>query len=127
MRISDWSSDVCSSDLAATVTHPGLPALRTRVIGRTETIALLAGHFDTHSFLTIVGPGGIGKPTVAAAALAAEEHREDGDDDRLWWPPARQRIRAGGGNADERGDRAHQRADGRTVLPTHETHPSYGA
>src|SRR3546814_11794565 len=67
MRISDWSSDVCSSDLAATVTHPGLPALRTRVIGRTETIALLAGHFDTHSFLTIVGPGGIGKTTLALA------------------------------------------------------------
>src|SRR3546814_5008255 len=33
MRISDWSSDVCSSDLLATLTEPGPFFARTHVLG----------------------------------------------------------------------------------------------
>ena len=48
-----------------------LPALLTRVIGRDDVIAALAGQLDRRRFLTIVGPGGIGKTTVAVAIADA--------------------------------------------------------
>src|SRR5215469_1078944 len=48
-----------------------LPALLTRVIGRDEVIATVVSRCSQHRLLTIVGPGGIGKTTVAIAA--AEE------------------------------------------------------
>src|SRR5262249_45653242 len=38
-----------------------LPALLTRLVGRTETVAALAAQVRERRFLTIVGPGGIGK------------------------------------------------------------------
>jgi len=44
-----------------------LPALLTRVVGRDDIIAALAARLAQHRFLTIVGPGGIGKTTVAIA------------------------------------------------------------
>src|SRR3546814_523236 len=37
MRISDWSSDVCSSDLHACAAHPGLPVLAMTPRGRPVT------------------------------------------------------------------------------------------
>jgi hypothetical protein len=48
-----------------------LPALLTRVVGRDEVIAMIVSRCSRHRLLTIVGPGGIGKTTVAIAA--AEE------------------------------------------------------
>jgi predicted ATPase/DNA-binding winged helix-turn-helix (wHTH) protein len=44
-----------------------LPALLTRIIGRDEIIAALSKRLARRRFLTIVGPGGIGKTTVALA------------------------------------------------------------
>lgn len=44
-----------------------LPAPITRIVGRDDTIAGLAMQLGRRRFLTIVGPGGIGKTTVALA------------------------------------------------------------
>ena len=38
-----------------------------RVVGREETVAMLAEQLPKHRFITIVGPGGIGKTTVGLA------------------------------------------------------------
>jgi DNA-binding winged helix-turn-helix (wHTH) protein len=48
-----------------------LPASLTRVIGRAEIVATAASRVSQRRFLTIVGPGGIGKTTVAVAAAEA--------------------------------------------------------
>jgi predicted ATPase/DNA-binding winged helix-turn-helix (wHTH) protein len=48
-----------------------LPALLTRVVGRDDVISRLAQQLDRRRFLTIVGPGGIGKTTVAVAVADA--------------------------------------------------------
>jgi predicted ATPase/DNA-binding winged helix-turn-helix (wHTH) protein len=48
-----------------------LPAQLTRVIGRAEIIATVVARASRQRFLTIVGPGGIGKTTVAVAAAEA--------------------------------------------------------
>jgi len=48
-----------------------LPAQLSRVIGRAEVIATVMSRVSQHRFLTIVGPGGIGKTTVAVAAAKA--------------------------------------------------------
>jgi DNA-binding winged helix-turn-helix (wHTH) protein len=44
-----------------------LPAPLTRIIGRDDVIVALAAQLARRRFLTIVGPGGIGKTTVAVA------------------------------------------------------------
>jgi predicted ATPase/DNA-binding winged helix-turn-helix (wHTH) protein len=44
-----------------------LPALLTRVVGRDEIISALTTQLARRRFMTIVGPGGIGKTTVAVA------------------------------------------------------------
>jgi predicted ATPase/DNA-binding winged helix-turn-helix (wHTH) protein len=44
-----------------------LPVLLTRVVGRDDVISRLAQQLARRRFLTIVGPGGIGKTTVAVA------------------------------------------------------------
>ena len=54
-----------SADGAAVVNN--LPAPLTRIVGRDDTIAGLATQLGRRRFLTIVGPGGIGKTTVAVA------------------------------------------------------------
>ena len=48
-----------------------LPPQLTRVIGRGEIIATVVARVAQQRFLTIVGPGGIGKTTVAVAAAEA--------------------------------------------------------
>src|SRR5258707_1148117 len=47
-------------------TH-SLPAPLARMVGRAETVSALAKQLPQRRFLTIVGPGGIGKTTVALA------------------------------------------------------------
>jgi len=63
---------------AATETTHNLPAQLTRLIGRTETVSRLAAQLSRQRLLTIVGPGGIGKTSVALAVaetlIAAYEH-----------------------------------------------------
>src|SRR5262249_10021580 len=48
-----------------------LPAPLTRIVGRDVVIAALATQLARRRFLTIVGPGGIGKTTVAVAVAGA--------------------------------------------------------
>jgi len=48
-----------------------LPAPLTRIIGRDDVIVALAAQLARRRFLTIVGPGGIGKTTVAVAVAGA--------------------------------------------------------
>src|SRR5229473_2899044 len=45
----------------------GLPPSPTRMVGRNETVQLISEELTARRFLTIVGPGGIGKTTVAIA------------------------------------------------------------
>jgi len=51
----------------ATEAEHNLPALLTRLIGRADTVSRLAGQLPRQRLLTIVGPGGIGKTSVALA------------------------------------------------------------
>jgi predicted ATPase/DNA-binding winged helix-turn-helix (wHTH) protein len=55
------------------VTHPsyGLPVRLTRMVGRDDTVRRLSAQLAKERFVTIVGPGGIGKTTVAVAAAHA--------------------------------------------------------
>lgn len=45
----------------------GLPARLTRLIGRADAVSDIAERLDKHRFVTILGPGGIGKTSVAMA------------------------------------------------------------
>jgi predicted ATPase/DNA-binding winged helix-turn-helix (wHTH) protein len=45
----------------------GLPARLTRLIGRTDAVSDVLGRLNKHRFVTITGPGGIGKTSVALA------------------------------------------------------------
>jgi DNA-binding winged helix-turn-helix (wHTH) protein len=59
-----------------------LPAPLTRIVGRDDIIAALAAQLAQRRFLTIVGPGGIGKTTVA---LAVAESVSASYDDGVWF------------------------------------------
>ena len=50
----------------------------TRVVGRNDIIAILRAELVQRRLLTIVGPGGIGKTTVAAVAEAVRASHRDG-------------------------------------------------
>lgn len=59
-----------SRDIRSTVLHKDivrLPMLQTRLIGRDQVREQLAGLVGQHRCVTIVGPGGIGKTTMALA------------------------------------------------------------
>jgi predicted ATPase/DNA-binding winged helix-turn-helix (wHTH) protein len=56
-----------------------LPAALTRIVGRDDIIAALSTQLARRRFLTIVGPGGIGKTTVAVAvAVTVRGSYKDG-------------------------------------------------
>src|SRR3546814_3239449 len=73
MRISDWSSDVCSSDL---ITEP---YVTTRVRGTGLGLAIVKKiveeHFGVLEFLDRPGNGTIARITFDMAMLAAEQER----------------------------------------------------
>lgn len=50
---------------------PGLPPSLARMIGRDDAVAAIAGRLKRRRFVTIWGPGGIGKTTVAVAVAHA--------------------------------------------------------
>ena len=64
---------------AATDRYGNLPAPLTRMIGRANIVAALAARLPQQRFITIVGPGGIGK-TVVALAIADKLSQFSGDD-----------------------------------------------
>ena len=55
--------------LRNSLTHSsvGLPPSPTKMVGRDETVQLISEELTARRFFTIVGPGGIGKTTVATA------------------------------------------------------------
>ena len=55
-----------------------LPAALTRVIGRAEVVGAITALISQRRFVTIVGPGGIGKTTVALAIAEAAVAYQDG-------------------------------------------------
>jgi predicted ATPase/DNA-binding winged helix-turn-helix (wHTH) protein len=69
--VAEVSRSEASSQGIAPAAAPGLrhnfPALLTRIIGRDEIVSAITAHISKRRFVTIVGPGGIGKTTVALA------------------------------------------------------------
>jgi predicted ATPase/DNA-binding winged helix-turn-helix (wHTH) protein len=59
-----------------------LPALLSPVIGRDDVIAILVDQLSRHRLLTILGPGGIGKTTVA---IAVAERASRAFRDGVWF------------------------------------------
>jgi predicted ATPase/DNA-binding winged helix-turn-helix (wHTH) protein len=70
------SADVPTLSVPAPVR--GLPSRLDRMVGREAEVAAIAALLANHRFLTIVGPGGIGKTTVAVAVgyVLAESYGE---------------------------------------------------
>jgi predicted ATPase/DNA-binding winged helix-turn-helix (wHTH) protein len=54
-----------ASDVPICATRSALPMLPNPIIGRDEAVALIRAALDEHQLVTITGPGGIGKTTVA--------------------------------------------------------------
>src|SRR3546814_14321713 len=65
MRISDWSSDVCSSDL---ILGGNMPLLKVDSItggyGDSEILRQLSMSVDADEIVSIIGPNGAGKSTL---------------------------------------------------------------
>ena len=61
------------NDVPATANRSCLPLLSTTLHGRQNAIEEVKNEIQTHALVTIVGPGGIGKTSVALAVAAANE------------------------------------------------------
>jgi predicted ATPase/DNA-binding winged helix-turn-helix (wHTH) protein len=66
-----------SGPLAATPSR-GLPLALTRMVGREDTVRTIAADIRTDRFVTIVGPGGMGKTTVAICVAHVMKEEFDG-------------------------------------------------
>lgn len=64
------ASTSCANDAIASTDNRtnNLPARLTPVIGRADVVDILGSRLKRHRLVTVVGPGGIGKTTVAVAA-----------------------------------------------------------
>lgn len=62
--------DIPPTDVRAKSRNNNLPVRLTQLIGRAEIISALGVRLQRRRFVTIVGPGGIGKTTVAIAVAA---------------------------------------------------------
>jgi predicted ATPase/DNA-binding winged helix-turn-helix (wHTH) protein len=68
-----------SQDVAKEPSADNLPGLVTKMVGRDVAVEALVTQLPKRRFITIIGPGGIGKTTVAlAAAAAARSSYRDG-------------------------------------------------
>ncbi len=73
------------SDVPAPQAHSNLPNALTPLIGRERSLARLAELRRTARLVTLTGPGGVGKSSLAVAAAAQEaELRPDGFPDGVW-------------------------------------------
>ena len=72
---------IASASSAPTTRRHNLPTGTTRVIGRGDVIDAILRDFDISRLVSIVGPGGIGKTTVA---LAVAEHAVGSFPDGVW-------------------------------------------
>src|SRR3546814_10931048 len=75
MRISDWSSDVCSSDLPGTrgiMAGLSIEGAR-KSFGATEVLKGVSIDVAHGEFTVIVGPSGCGKSTLLRAVAGLEE------------------------------------------------------
>jgi len=59
------------ADNTASLRPHNLPVPLTRMVGRDDTVRAVSAQLQAHRFLTIVGPGGIGKTTVALSVAHA--------------------------------------------------------
>jgi predicted ATPase/DNA-binding winged helix-turn-helix (wHTH) protein len=75
------SADIPPAPAAATTRRHNLPTGTTRVIGRADAIDAIRRDFEVSRLVTILGPGGIGKTTVA---LAVAEHAIGAFRDGVW-------------------------------------------
>ena len=56
-----------SAKIAASISHANMPSRLSRMVGRDDDVLRLSTQLTAARFVTIVGPGGIGKTTVAVA------------------------------------------------------------
>jgi predicted ATPase/DNA-binding winged helix-turn-helix (wHTH) protein len=74
---------IATSSLQTSVFEPartaGLPARLERMVGRKEAVATIQAKLAERKFITIVGPGGIGKTTVAVAVAHEVRSIFDGE------------------------------------------------
>jgi predicted ATPase/DNA-binding winged helix-turn-helix (wHTH) protein len=70
-----------STDAGATTRQHNLPTGTTRILGRADAIDAIRRDLEVSRLVTIVGPGGIGKTTVA---LAVAEHALGSFRDGVW-------------------------------------------
>lgn len=76
-RIIEIHSKISANQLPATGSYD-LPRQHDQIIGRADSIQQIARQLDQKRFVTIHGPGGIGKTTVAIAVAHAKAPNYDG-------------------------------------------------
>lgn len=75
------SREVGSNHVGTATRRHNLPTGTTRILGRADVIDAIRRDLDVTRLVTIVGPGGVGKTTVA---LAVAEHALDSRRDGVW-------------------------------------------